>query len=111
MHFSVTTATCKVIGKVLREPVCRLSSLLYEYRIAVLFHKLYSRCVSHVKKQNKKKEQYGSVFIAVLYCQYILQLNRLFTHKRLKLLCQTICVFINRKSYILKANHFVDATL
>lgn len=37
------------------------SSLLYKYRITVLFQGLNSSCVSHVKK-----EQYGSVFIAVL---------------------------------------------
>lgn len=79
MHFLTAAATCKVIGKVLCEPVCMLcsSSLLYKYRITVLFQELNSSRVSHVKK--KKKEQYGSVFIAVLYCQYILQLNGLFT--------------------------------
>lgn len=79
MHFLTAAATCKVIGKVLCEPVCMLcsSSLLYKYRITVLFQEMNSSRVSHVKKQ--KKEQYGSVFIAVLYCQYILQLNGLFT--------------------------------
>lgn len=49
------------------------------------------------KSCKKKKEQYGSVFIAVLYCQYILQLNGLFTVNWLKSLCLT-------KSYIYRVN-------
>lgn len=51
--FLINTATCQwnVMGEVLCEPVCMLcfSSLLYKYRINVLFHKLNSSCVSHVK--------------------------------------------------------------
>lgn len=53
VHFLINTATCqwKVMGEVLCEPVCMLcfSSLLYKYRITVLFDKLNSSCVSHVK--------------------------------------------------------------
>lgn len=100
MHFLINTATCKVIGEVLCEPVCVLcfSSLLYKYRITVLFHKLNSSCVSHVKK--------GAIWqFLLLHCQYILQLNRLFTVKWLECLCQKLCLLINRKSYINNANN------
>lgn len=97
MHFLTAAATCKVIGKVLCEPVCMLcsSSLLYKYRITVLFQELNSSCVSHVKK-----EQYGSVFIAVLYCQYILQLNGLFTVDLLKSLCPKKSLLLPRCSLL-----------
>lgn len=53
LDFLINTATCqwKVMGEVLCELVCLLcfSSLLYKYRITVLFHKLDSSCVIHVK--------------------------------------------------------------
>lgn len=103
VRFLNNMATSKVTGKVLCELVCMLcfSSLLYKYRITVLFHKLKSSCVSHVKK-----EQYGSVFIAILYCQYILQLNRLLTVKWLQCLFRKY-LLIERKSEVSMSYHII----
>lgn len=68
MQCSVSLSVCRVI--VIVTVLCP---------VAVLFDELSSSCVSHVKIE----ALWQFFFIAVLYCQYILQLNWLFTVKRL----------------------------
>lgn len=58
--------------------------------VQVPYYCFVSGAEQQLCKSCKKKEQYGSVFIAVLYCQYILQLNGLFTVDWPKSLCDKI---------------------